>query len=499
MKRILSKVLPITLLVAILVTLPILAEERGNGDDALPDGIDILNEILDSMVGLRFDDEAAQLLHILEQLIQIREEDRLTLNRFEVTLLLPSPFEDPIMRERIHETLENLASANSIPASREGRLEHFMEREHDYREALFRDFVELALTAEVILDFSRSRELQFGVFTGFGSPRWDGGWYIGITDEAFLPIVWHMSSFVGIPMDAIVVGVGAERVLPNIPTHEIGYITDDGVMRFFCPDVLAYLSQYSHLHISEDGAVTHLKDAADGSLDVFELYNISINVYGTEERFDVERFGMALPMGMFLQIRTPNGGLIMTGTLGHPGDHLGMFAFTTNHGAVRPGDTVFAPAISANPIGTVVNWAFDPLHGLDVSLIRMDNGFTIWPFNPINGQRMSLFNIPPPLHALVRAFPLSGGLSWGELTNPSRTADIPFPGFGALRFHRMIETNISLSPNDSGAALLCVNANNVAGTLVGRTFSVIYGERTYFSNSGNYWHLVWPWFPPWMR
>ena len=272
MKRILFKVLPIAALVAILVTLPILAEERGNGDDALPDGIDILNEILDNMARLRFDDEVSELLFILEQLIDIRQEDRLTLSRFDVYALLPLPdFGDPVILERLLETMENIAAASKPPVLRSERLEHFMDnRQFNYKEALFFDFMELAATAEAILNFSRGGDSDIAIFSTFRVPSGGTGWGIGITDEAFLPIVWQLSNFVGIPMDIMNVTISTLVTL-NIPTREIGHISDDGVMRFFCPDVLAYLSQYSHLHISEDGAVTHLKDAADGSLDMFEL------------------------------------------------------------------------------------------------------------------------------------------------------------------------------------------------------------------------------------
>ena len=212
-----------------------------------------------------------------------------------------------------------------------------------------------------------------------------------------------------------------------------------------------------------------------------------------QEELDAERSGWALPMGLFVTMRNPNTGqLALTGTLGHPADTSGRIAITTHHWMSQRGHVVFAPAISTTPIGTIVDTAFEPLNGIDISIIRMENGFTIWPFNPINGQLLGpFFNFPPPLSTFVRAFPFSGS-RWGDVTNPSRGYQIGFP-FGAMDFFRMAETNIQLVPDDSGSALININANSVVGTLVGRSRD---HTRTYFSISGNYVHHVWPWMFP---
>ena len=91
-------------------------------------------------------------------------------------------------------------------------------------------------------------------------------------------------------------------------------------------------------------------------------------------------FSMGMPISFFV----PGNPLpIGTGTLGHPTNVTGRFAYTTNHGIIPVGTEVRTTVFHGNrPIGRVVAAIFDPASGIDVSRIEFFNGF-------INPQRMS--------------------------------------------------------------------------------------------------------------
>ena len=173
--------------------------------------------------GAAFDDEIAELFHILEQLMFDAKADNLTLSDLMIRSVMPFVFEStgyPDLDKRtIHANKRFFITGP--PLSRAERDLHYASivafsgfsrgYEVDGKIALLREFIDLTITAGLIFDASRGRTQETIIFTSTASPTsYRENFVISFHDEIYRRFLYLLSDFTGIPMEMIDV-----RILPG--------------------------------------------------------------------------------------------------------------------------------------------------------------------------------------------------------------------------------------------------------------------------------------------
>ena len=179
-------------------------------------------------------------------------------------------------------------------------------------------------------------------------------------------------------------------------------------------------------------------------------------------------------------------------TLGHPHSGGGGYVYTSNHGAIPRNSNV--TDATGQSIGSVVNYAFTPSTGADVSLVRLRNGVTASRFIPWANANITTFRgATPDTGQTVWTVTRRGSMNV-LVTQSSANADIFERGpDGIIRFRHtmrnLIQTNMSAQPGDSGGPLIHGTAS--VGTLFGGRIDEhgVPRQPTFFSPASSYTHV----------
>ena len=313
----------------------------------------------------------------------------------------------------------------------------------DARFSLLREVNELIMEAFTTQNWSRGiapSEFILPPISGVGGPHgsFDGRFTIAFTSPEYLELIDFIADFIGV-----------ERNMINVEIADVA--------RFLPLDEI------------------EIHD---------EVYQWEIGIYDEDyigEFEDIEaRFGSAISMGTSIMFRDPVTHVLRDmGTLGHPRDSSGNTAFGANHGVVPRNAGVYING-GTQRIGVVQNIATSRPMGIDVSYIRMENGFTV--SNRVPGTTTNITNFfantgPTAPNNLARVVSRNG-TRLTLITDVSHDAHL-FVGGQWVTYFGVIRGQGGATGGDSGSAL--VLGSNVFGTLFGGN-----NERSYFSRSPAY-------------
>lgn len=190
-------------------------------------------------------------------------------------------------------------------------------------------------------------------------------------------------------------------------------------------------------------------------------------------------------MGTRIKRRSPNSTNFQPfGTLGHPRDSNGRLVFSTSHGGIPQYSTVYT--MNGLYIGTVLRPVRLPSSGIDVSLIRLNQGIFISRMIPGTSQSINTF-FADSRQTNPSSVTMHGAVSGNVVGNIlHHSIDLNFDSF---LWRDMLVANIRGTQGDSGAAL--TSNGRVYGTAAFGSQSL---EIGFFSRAINYQHIQpWPW------
>ena len=280
------------------------------------------------------------------------------------------------------------------------------------------------MDAKSILNSTRGLDSEvITVISAFATPCiFHDGFMVAFVDEKYLDLLDIVVEFTGIPPEAVV------------STNIWGPFS-------FCP-------------LFGQPFEAEIYDEAE---DIAEHQNIS-------------PLSTAIPMGTRLIFRNPGPQSVQRyfGSMGHPRNGFGRSAFGTNHGRVEIGARVYRLAQPNIVIGRVVDVAFNPSAGLDVSYIVLESGFHV--STQAGAHHLILFFSNPSSTPNLDSLML-GGVS-RNASGPVIHASHPVT-INNMVFNNMIITETANDEGDSGAALVqghVAIGTHVAGNRVNIAF-----------------------------